>query len=224
MRSEGSFLVFLRSQQLSGAFNPSVTIAMGIRRILTPRAAAFYVIAELVGGLLGGVLCHAFLAKGVATIPAVRAPYSLAQGFFSELFCTFLLASAVLHTGCSRDNEGNSFFGLTIGGTLVLSALVFGPISGAVLNPAVGMLSLLAGISAGNPRVPSSAWIYFVAPPLAGGLAALVFRLLSPRDHAPREHLMKGPVDRDMSPVQSSTDYTTIVNSTDPFGGQPRSL
>jgi hypothetical protein len=71
--------------------------------------------------------------------------------------------------------------------------LVFGPISGAVFNPAVGILSLLGPVHPGK-SIPSGAWVYFVAPYVAACLAAVVFRFVSPKDHAPREALMHGPV------------------------------
>lgn len=71
--------------------------------------------------------------------------------------------------------------------------MVFGPVSGCVLNPAVGMLSLMAPIS--GRSIPSSAWVYFIAPPVAAFIAAMHFRLVSPKDHAPRKALMHGPVD-----------------------------
>ncbi len=67
-----------------------------------------------------------------------------------------------------------------------------GPISGAVFNPAVGILSLVAPVH--SISVPAVSWVYFIAPYLAAVIAALVFRFVSPRDHAPREALMHGPV------------------------------
>jgi aquaporin Z len=253
-----SIVVFSLGHVSLASFNPAVSISMGIRRILSVRvgedlfvlkrseslflsltfrqATAFYILAQLTGGIIGSLLCHAFLLPGAsAAIPDVGKGYSVVQAFFAEFIGTFMLCSSVLHCGCSSDTEGNSFFGLAIGSTLLLIALVFGNISGAVINPAVvtsscvkyvvvvsllsnskylqGLLGLFAKMSPGNSSIPQNTWIYFVgklccsvsppihlktsfpAPPLAAILAALTFRLLSPKDHAPVKMLMKGPVD-----------------------------
>lgn len=74
-----------------------------------------------------------------------------------------------------------------------MGALVFGNISGAVFNPAVGLLALFAPVH--GKAVPASSWVFFVAPPLAAAAAAVAFRFVSPKDHAPRQALMHGPVD-----------------------------
>lgn len=198
------------------SLNPAVTLAMGLRRILSVRAAVLYTIAELAGGVVGALMAHAFIRSGeVPTIPQTGVGFSLAQCFFAELFATYQLCLVVLNVGCSSDTEGNSFFGLAIGFTLTLNALVLGPISGAVLNPAVGMLALLAPVS--GESIPGSAWVYFTAPILSAILAAFTFRLLSPKDHAPKEALMRGPVDHRLGsinhPHEEAHPFVTIPSS-----------
>jgi len=49
---------------------------------------------------------------------------SLFKGVVYEFIWTTVLASAVLHTGTKQD--GNSFFGIAIGGTLVTGAIMLG--------------------------------------------------------------------------------------------------
>ena len=129
--------------------------------------------------------------------------YNMAQIFFAEFIGTFCLASTVLNAGTSADYEGNSFFGLAIGGALTIGVLTLGGISGAVFNPAVGILAFFTPVHSDFP-VPPYTWVYFVAPPLAAALAALGFRFVSPKDHAPREALMHGPVDHVEHHVSSS--------------------
>jgi len=174
-----------------GSFNPAVSLALTLRPgLLSWKALLFYVLAEMLGGVFGALMAWAF---GGQTIPADTSRASLAVIFFAEFFASFALVTQVLNSGTSADYEGNSFFGLAIGGTLTVCALVFGPISGAVLNPAVGLLALFAPVY--SRPIPSCAWVYFVAPPLAAVAGAVAFRFVSPKDHAPREALMHGPVD-----------------------------
>ena len=53
-------------------------------------------------------------------------------------------------------------------------AITVGGVSGGAFNPAVGLLALVSAPASG---IPSGVWIYWVAPPLAGLLAGLVFRI-----------------------------------------------
>jgi hypothetical protein len=92
---------------------------------------------------------------------------------------------------------------------LLAGVLALGPISGAVFNPAVGVLALFAPVHGKRKEkkkkrnvsifnlgfsILSHSWVYFVAPFIAAALASLTFRFVSPKDHAPQEALMKGPV------------------------------
>lgn len=184
-------VVFCFGHVSMASFNPAVSLAMAIRPyLLSWKAMLFYCLAELVAGLLGGLTAWGF---GGNVVPGLGLDDSLAKVFFGEFLGTLLLATAVLNAGTSADYEGNSFFGLAIGGTLLALVPILGPVTSAVFNPAVGMLSLLA-VAHGHPT-PVVAWCYFTAPFLAGAAASILFRLVSPTDHAPRTHLMRGPVD-----------------------------
>eukprot|EP01094_Clydonella_sp_ATCC50884_P020964 TRINITY_DN4486_c0_g1_i1.p1 TRINITY_DN4486_c0_g1~~TRINITY_DN4486_c0_g1_i1.p1 ORF type:complete len:282 (-),score=75.11 TRINITY_DN4486_c0_g1_i1:195-974(-) len=185
-------MVFAGGHISLASYNPAVTLALTLRPgLLSWISLACYVVTELVGGVCGGLLAWGFDGN---VVPGEGLSATLVQIFFAEFIGTFVLTTVVLNAATSADYEGNSFFGIAIGGVLSAMALVLGPTSGAVFNPAVGMLSLLAPVHGGT-SVPACAWVYFVAPPIAAALAALVFRLVSPKDHAPRDALMRGPVD-----------------------------
>lgn len=51
---------------------------------------------------------------------------------------SFILVNVVLNVATTRDSTGNSFYGLAIGGTVFVGAVMGGRISGACFNPAVG--------------------------------------------------------------------------------------
>lgn len=98
----------------------------------------------------------------------------------AEFLFTFALAWVVLNAATSKDNDGNSFYGLAIGFTVMAGAFAVGGISGAVFNPAVAVAIAIMGLVSW-----SSIWIYLVATLLAGAAAAFVFRLCSPADVRP---------------------------------------
>jgi glycerol uptake facilitator-like aquaporin len=84
---------------------------------------------------------------------------------------TFFLVFVV--TAVATDARAvRSAAGLAIGGTIVLDAIVGGPISGASMNPA---RSFGPAIVANDLN---GLWIYLVAPVVGGIIAALIYRFL----------------------------------------------
>lgn len=54
---------------ISGAhFNPAVTLVFTLTRTITARDAVFYVVAQIVGGVVGTVLAHAMFALPLITL------------------------------------------------------------------------------------------------------------------------------------------------------------
>ncbi len=189
------------------SLNPANSLGLWLRGVLTGRACLLYAIAELLGGLSGASFASVFVSSEKAVVLSVKA--SLGIGFLAEFVATFALVLVSLNN-TSADNEGNSFYGVSAGLMLGAIVLVFDPISGACVNPAIAMLSLVAPIY-GLP-VPPTAWVYFVAPTLAGAAAAGVFRLLSPNDHVPIRFLMKGPVDHRSGTAPHSSSALPDLN------------
>ena len=90
---------------------------------------------------------------------------------------TFALALVVLNVATAPKTEGNSFYGLAIGFTVVVGAFAGGAISGGAFNPAVGVgpsvvHCLLA--KAADPRICGSIWSARLP---VERLAAIVFKL-----------------------------------------------
>merc|ERR1719272_2011614 len=63
--------------------------------------------------------------------------YSLAAAAWVEVIFTSALVFVVLSVATTKQAEGNWYFGLAIGFTVMSAAFAIGPISGCSLNPAV---------------------------------------------------------------------------------------
>jgi aquaporin Z len=155
---------------VSGAhYNPAVTLGVLLRGAMQKSDAAPYVVAQLVGATLAAVTVMAIIGQTFAPAPAAGvAAYAALLG---EVLVTFALVLVVLNVATAKSTEGNSYFGLAIGFTVMAGAFTVGPVSGGAFNPAVGIGPTLVHALAGDGSF-ASLWLYIVGP-LLGGLAAV---------------------------------------------------
>lgn len=158
-----------------GHYNPAVTLAVLIRGKIGAIDAVLYWIAQLAAGLVAALAVRGFVPRGHIT--AMTLSGKMGAAFVAELVFTFALCWVVLNVATSRDNEGNSFYGLAIGFTVLAGAVAVGGISGAAFNPAVALGACVLGLFAWK-----TIWLYLFAEAAAGVVAGLAFRTLSPAD------------------------------------------
>ncbi len=103
------------------------------------------------------------------------APYSLAQRVAAEFLGTALLLAAVIGSGImgaklSAGNDALALLGNTLptGAILVVLITVFGPVSGAQLNPAVSGVFWLRG------EISSRLTAFYVVAQVCGGLLGVL--------------------------------------------------
>jgi aquaporin Z len=152
---------------VSGAhYNPAVSLAVRLRGGIGNKDFAVYVLAQLAGAVAAAFVAQFLFPKahGPAMNPAV------APAFVAELLCTFALAWVVLNVAATKATEGNSYFGLAIGSTVMVGAFSVGSISGGAFNPAVAVGATAMGLLA-----PASIWIHVVADLLGASLAAMAY-------------------------------------------------
>ncbi len=162
---------------ISGAhFNPAVTLAAFIRGAIAGVDAITYVVAQLVAAIVAALIASwlVYPAKVSALHLSGR---GIAVALVAEALFTFALAYVVLNAATSRDHPNNSFYGLAIGGTVLVGAVTVGGISGGVFNPAVAIGGAVIGLFAW-----SSIWVYLVATAVGGAAAGAVFLALNPGD------------------------------------------
>jgi aquaporin Z len=90
---------------------------------------------------------------------------------------TAALALVVLAVAASKATQGNSFYGLAIGFTIMAAVFTGGSISGGAFNPAVGFGATLGSVLFGSGGW-SDLWLYIVGPFIGAAIGAGIHRLL----------------------------------------------
>lgn len=159
---------------LSGAhYNPAVTLAVYMRGRCAAADVLPYWVAQVVGAVLAA-LTVGYLRAGV---PVVAMAPEIGPAMLAEFLFTFALVWVVLNVATAKATDGNSFYGLAIGLTVMAGAFAVGDISGGAFNPSVAIGLSVMGLSAW-----SNVWIYLVANFAAGVAGALVFNAMHPAD------------------------------------------
>lgn len=158
---------------ISGAhLNPAVSIGVFLRGGLSVVDLIAYIIAQFVGGALAALVSFAVWPAAEESVAIETGPAFLVEAIF-----TLALVYVVLNVATAKGTEGNSFYGLAIGGTVFVGAVAVGSISGGGFNPAVAL-----GLSISGQFDWANLWLYIVAPIVGAVVAALLFRVLNTDD------------------------------------------
>jgi aquaporin Z len=161
---------------ISGAhYNPAVSFAAFLSRKLSAADMAGYWVAQLLGAAVAftfGFLVSAH-TPGIHPGPKVQ----VFQALGVEVVFTAALALVVLAVAASKATQGNSFYGLAIGFTIMAAVFTGGSISGGAFNPAVGFGATLGSVLFGSGGW-SDLWLYIVGPFIGAAIGAGIHRLL----------------------------------------------
>ena len=161
---------------ISGAhYNPAVSIAMIIRGLLSVKEAIKYILSQLSGAILAVLLIN-WLGGTIMEIPHSETALPI-QILIIEAIFTFALVLVILNVATNPKTEGNSYYGLAIGFTIMAAAYAGGGISGGVYNPAVGTGPILIDAIMGDGGTLSNLWYYLVGPIVGAISAAYVYKL-----------------------------------------------
>jgi MIP family channel proteins len=177
-----AFVLFMLIQTLgviSGAhFNPAVTVALAaIRQIRAPEALV-YIVLQCAGGILGALLTKALISDegdpvnyGAVAV-SDRLDGEIFLGMLAEGVGTFFLVWAII--GVAVNPRGlKDWAGLAIGTTLGMLVMIFGPLTGAGLNPARALGPALVGDAFGG--FGDFVLVFTLAPIIGGVIAALLY-------------------------------------------------
>src|SRR5438309_5081447 len=154
-------MVFAGGHISGGHFNPAVSTGVLLRRRMAAVEWRSYLITQFVAALLAGL---------VVRVVGGHEPHLAVAGvgrmLIAEFIFTFALVWVVLNTATARGTNGNSFYGLAIGFTVVADAFSVGSISGAAFKPAIAVGAMITGLLEWK-----HIWVYLVAD-FAGAVAA----------------------------------------------------
>jgi glycerol uptake facilitator-like aquaporin len=162
----GAILVVLITTlgPISGAhFNPAVSLIFAVKRDLTLRDAALYVVAQVAGGLIGTIAAHLMFALPLLDL-STKARTGGAQ-WFAEWVATFGLVSTIL-AGIRFERSAVPWL---VG--LYITAAYWFTASTSFANPAVAIARAFTNTFSGIRPVDLPG---FIAAQLAGAVCALM--------------------------------------------------
>jgi aquaporin Z len=167
-------MVFAGGHVSGGHFNPAVSTAVFLRRRMAANEFGAYLVTQFVAALIAGLLVRYVGGREAHLVLA-----SSGKMLVAEFIFTFALAWVVLHVATARGTQGNSFYGLAIGFTVVAGAYAVGRISGGAFNPAIAVGAMVTGLFEW-----SNIWIYLIADFLGAAAAAYTFFYVLPAEKA----------------------------------------
>lgn len=168
-------LVYTIGKVSGSHVNPAVSVACLIDGRISVLDCVYYIIAQVLGGIVGAMLLSfifasntALGANGYETLSKLSTITTMQVALIIEVILTFVFVLVVLST----TKKENCFSGLAIGLTLTLVHIMGLPFTGTSVNPArsIGPAILTGGTAL------EQLWVFIVAPIVGGILAALFYK------------------------------------------------
>ena len=164
-----------------GHFNPAVTIGFWVGGKLNTKEIIPYIGAQLIGGILGGVILFLIVTDNGSDIGnfAINGydnlspgGYSMQAALLTEVVMTFMFVFIIL--GCTHKNANTKFAGVVIGLALTLVHLISIPITNTSVNPA---RSTSQALFVGGEAI-NQLWLFWVAPIIGAMLAGIIYKVI----------------------------------------------
>jgi aquaporin Z len=159
-----TIFVYLLGRFSGAHFNPAVTIGFLLNKEISIKDSVFYIGIQILGGMLASQT-HVALFGRMHSFGVTTLSVDVGQGFFLEAFCTGLLMFVILQV----TRKENNIYGIAIGGTVFISALLIGEYTGGSLNPA---RSLGPALVSGKTR---EIYFYVLAPVIGSLISSKLF-------------------------------------------------
>ena len=162
--------------------NPAVSFAAWLDRRITTKDLCFYIIAQVLGAILGTAILYLILKHTVLGTGALGAngfckfsnlEINMGGALLVEVVLTFVFIYTIL--GVTADKKKDAVAPIVIGLTLTFVHLLGINLTGTSVNPA---RSLAPALFAGG-QLLGQVWVFIVAPLVGALIAALVYRFLN---------------------------------------------
>lgn len=166
--------------------NPAVSLGMLVARKMTVKDFVGYVIAQVLGAIVGATILGLFLGGftnlggNVASEILVNAYGDVGSLFVAllvEIVLTFVFLLAIF--GVTSKTENKAVTGIVIGLTLTLIHLLGIALTGTSVNPARSIGPAIIQAIAGNTDAIAQIWVFIIGPLAGGALAAVVHNALN---------------------------------------------
>lgn len=164
-----------------GHFNPAVSVGLAMGGRFAWRESPAYVIAQVLGGIVGGILYAIATGKAGADIGGFatngfgeHSPggYGLGAAITAEVVMTAIFLIVILGATAKRAAAG--FASLAIGLCLTLIHLISIPVTNTSVNPARS-----TGVAVFGPEIAmQQLWLFWLAPIAGAILGALIYKVL----------------------------------------------
>ena len=126
-----TIFVYLLGRFSGAHFNPAVTIGFVLNKEISIKDSIIYITTQTLGACLASQT-HEIVFGRTHNFGVTSLSVNTGQGFFMEALCTGLLMFVILLV----TRKENNIYGIAIGGTVFISALLIGNFTGGSLNPA----------------------------------------------------------------------------------------
>ena len=153
-----TIFVYLLGRFSGAHFNPAVTIGFVLNKEISIKDSIFYIATQILGACLASQT-HEIVFGRIHNFGVTSLSVNTGQGFFMEGLCTGLLMFVILLV----TRKENNIYGIAIGGTVFISALLIGDYTGGSLNPARSLGPAL--ISGDIEDI-----LFYIFAPITGGI------------------------------------------------------
>jgi glycerol uptake facilitator-like aquaporin len=158
---------------ISGAhFNPAVTMALLFAKQITPKRAGYYIVAQIVGGLIGLLIVGLMFYDYNSTILTISGNVKNYGQVFAEFIGAFILLGVII--GCVRG--GSKHTGLSV--AFVVGGMLITTASTMYANPVVSLARVFTYAICGI--APYWAIMFVIAEVVGALSAAYVFGIMFP--------------------------------------------
>ncbi|HSB57007.1 MAG TPA: aquaporin [Nitrosopumilaceae archaeon] len=165
-----SAMIILFGRFSMAHFNPAVTIACFIAKLISARQILVYIVAQAIGAFLGSLFVK-YIFGDFANLGTNFPNYEYPVGFFFgiEVLVTVFLMGSIL-VAINIKGLHPIFISAIIAGTVAMDVFFFGSVSGASMNP---IRSLAPAIVSG---MTGDLWLYLSAPFVGSFIVAFIYR------------------------------------------------